>query len=92
MNASFTPADLQALHNAHNLLNKPGLAAHMTTLIGTPIEKGLVLTPDNRNSSVGGDNKSDNGSESGHFTVRRLERRYGAEAIQLAYSQLGNGA
>lgn len=53
MNVSLTSADLQALHNAHDLLNNPGLAAHMTNLIGTPIEKGLTLLPNGWNDAIG---------------------------------------
>ncbi|CAM5543703.1 EcsC family protein [Eoetvoesiella caeni] len=53
MNVSITPADLQALQNAHNLLNNPGLAARITNLIGTPIEKGLALIPNDWNNKIG---------------------------------------
>ena len=53
MNVSITLADRQALQNAHNLLNNPGLAARISNLIGTPVEKGLAMIPNDWNSKIG---------------------------------------
>lgn len=52
MSAPFTPADLQALQNAHDLLNNPGLTARITNTIGAPIEKGLTLLPKDWSDTV----------------------------------------
>ncbi len=54
MNANpFTPADLEALRQAHALLENPGLAAHMTNLIGAPVEKFLDRLPGGWNAQIG---------------------------------------
>ncbi len=45
--------DLNDLRKAKMLLENPGLAARITDLIGTPIEKGLELLPDNWNKKIG---------------------------------------
>lgn len=45
--------DKKELQVAKNLLENPGLAAKVTNLIGTPIEKGLGLLPDNWNKNIG---------------------------------------
>lgn len=45
--------DRKELQVAKNLLENPGLAAKVTNLIGTPIEKGLRLLPDNWNKNIG---------------------------------------
>lgn len=45
--------DRKELQVAKNLLENPGLAAKVTNLIGTPIEKGLGLLPDNWNKNIG---------------------------------------
>ncbi len=45
--------DLDDLKRAKTLLENPGLAARITDLIGTPIEKGLELLPDNWNKKIG---------------------------------------
>ncbi len=44
--------DLNDLKKAKALLENPGLAARITDLIGTPIEKGLELLPDNWNKKI----------------------------------------
>ncbi|MGY0215999.1 EcsC family protein [Endozoicomonadaceae bacterium StTr2] len=45
--------DLTELQTAKNLLENPGLAAKITNYVGTPIEKGFELLPDNWNKSIG---------------------------------------
>ena len=45
--------DLKELQVARNLLENPGLAAKFSNLVGTPIEKGFALLPDNWNSKIG---------------------------------------
>ena len=45
--------DLATLQQAKNLLENPGLAARVTNLIGTPIEKGLEMLPANWNKQIG---------------------------------------
>jgi len=45
--------DLEDLKKAKRLLENPGIAAKITHLMGTPIEKGLELLPDNWNVSIG---------------------------------------
>ena len=42
---SLTDTDLADLRQAKLLLENPGLAARMTNLIGTPLEKGLAMLP-----------------------------------------------
>ncbi len=49
---SFSDEEVHELRVAKRLLENPGVAARMTNLIGTPIEKGLELLPDNWNDSV----------------------------------------
>jgi hypothetical protein len=45
--------DLSDLKRAKQLLENPGVAAKITNLIGTPIEKGFELLPDNWNKNIG---------------------------------------
>lgn len=45
--------DLIDLTRAKALLNHPGLAAKITNLFGTPIEKGFSLLPENWNLKIG---------------------------------------
>jgi hypothetical protein len=45
--------DIIALRSAKELLENPGVAAKITNLIGTPIEKGLKLLPKNWNTKIG---------------------------------------
>ncbi|MHA3902151.1 EcsC family protein [Castellaniella sp. WN] len=49
----FAPADLDALRQARALLENPGLAARMTNLIGTPIEKFLDRLPEGWSAQIG---------------------------------------
>lgn len=49
----FSPADLDALRQAHALLENPGLAARMTNLVGTPIEKVLDRLPEGWSAQIG---------------------------------------
>jgi len=50
---SFHVTDLIELKKAKTLLENPGVAAKITNLLGTPIEKGFDLLPDNWNAKVG---------------------------------------
>ncbi|MGB6009197.1 EcsC family protein [Castellaniella sp.] len=45
MDAPLSAADLADLRVARRLLENPGLAARMTSLVGAPIEKGLDMLP-----------------------------------------------
>jgi hypothetical protein len=45
--------DLSDLKRAKQLLENPGVAAKITNLIGTPIEKGFELLPENWNKNIG---------------------------------------
>lgn len=45
--------DLNDLKKAKNLLEHPGMAAKLTNLIGTPIEKGFALLPDDWSQKIG---------------------------------------
>ncbi|MDN5844056.1 MAG: EcsC family protein [Alcaligenaceae bacterium] len=53
MDPPHTPAALETLRTARALLENPGLAARMTNLIGSPIEKGLDMLPSGWNKRVG---------------------------------------
>src|SRR3990167_9504669 len=53
MTMNIPEHDRKELQVAKNLLENPGLAAKVTNLIGTPIEKGLGLLPDNWNKNIG---------------------------------------
>lgn len=50
---AFTAADLDALRQAHALLENPGLAARITNLIGAPVEKFLNRLPAGWNAQLG---------------------------------------
>lgn len=49
----FDLTDLNDLRKAKILLENPGIAAKITNLLGTPIEKGFELLPDNWNVKIG---------------------------------------
>lgn len=53
MPVSLSSEDLAELQKAKQLLENPGLAAKMSNVIGSPIEKGLSLLPSNVNKSLG---------------------------------------
>lgn len=46
-------SDINELQHAKNLLANPGLAAKITNFIGSPIEKGLKLLPEDWNKNIG---------------------------------------
>ncbi len=50
--ATLTDADLAALRVAKSLLESPGLAAKISSFVGTPIEKGFALLPAKWNAVV----------------------------------------
>lgn len=50
---TFLQADLNDLKKAKRLLENPGMAAKITHLLGTPIEKGFALLPDNWSVKIG---------------------------------------
>lgn len=50
--ATVTDADIAALSNAKSLLESPGLAAKISSFVGTPIEKGIALLPAKWNAVV----------------------------------------
>lgn len=41
----ISPEDMEELRAAKRILENPGITAKLTNLVGTPIEKGLVLLP-----------------------------------------------
>ncbi len=53
MSLEVSEQDLRELQVAKNLLENPGVAAKATNFIGTPIEKGLALLPNNWNARIG---------------------------------------
>lgn len=53
MSESFPIEDRKELQVAKNLLENPGIAAKITNYIGTPIEKGFNLLPEDWNNKVG---------------------------------------
>jgi len=50
---TFQQTDLNDLRKAKMLLENPGIAAKITNLLGTPIEKGFELLPKNWNVKIG---------------------------------------
>lgn len=50
---TFQQADLNDLIKAKALLENPSIAAKITHLLGTPIEKGFGLLPENWNIKIG---------------------------------------
>jgi hypothetical protein len=48
----FTEKDIQEIKTAKKLLENPGIAARMTNLLGSPIEKGIEMLPDNWQEKV----------------------------------------
>ncbi|OEF24152.1 peptidase [Vibrio rumoiensis 1S-45] len=50
---TLTEMERQQLQQAKQLLENPGLAAKMSNAIGSPIEKGLKMLPENWNQSLG---------------------------------------
>jgi EcsC protein family len=50
---TFDKVDLDDLKKAKMLLENPGVAAKITNLLGTPIEKGFALLPDNWKVKIG---------------------------------------
>jgi len=50
---TLQPNDLNDLKRAKNLLKNPGMAAKITSMLGTPIEKGFALLPDEWRARVG---------------------------------------
>ncbi|HEY8940409.1 MAG TPA: EcsC family protein, partial [Cellvibrio sp.] len=53
MHLDFPEQDRKELQVAKNLLENPGVAAKVTNFIGSPIEKGLALLPENWNKNIG---------------------------------------
>lgn len=49
----MSPEDVVQLRAAKNILENPGMAAKLTNLLGSPIEKGFELLPDNWRDKVG---------------------------------------
>jgi hypothetical protein len=51
-NVTLEPRDLADLRYARSLLENPGLAVRLASLLGAPIEKGFSLLPANWSKSV----------------------------------------
>ncbi|WP_038141665.1 EcsC family protein [Thiothrix lacustris] len=49
----ISPEDLADLRYAKSLLENPGLAARITNVVGTPIEKGLAMLPESAHAMIG---------------------------------------
>lgn len=50
---SISPEDVEQLRAAKTILENPGITAKLTNLIGSPIEKGFDLLPNNWRDKVG---------------------------------------
>ncbi len=50
---TFQQTDLNDLKKAKTLLENPGIAVKITNLMGSPIEKGFELLPENWNAKIG---------------------------------------
>ena len=75
----FNKTDLNDLKKAKTLLENPGIAAKITNLLGTPIEKGFELLPDNWNVKVG-ELTQEALSKAVHAAVFTMKDSPGAEA------------
>jgi hypothetical protein len=53
MTSDFADVDKRELQVAKNLLENPGIAAKITNILGTPIEKGFELLPANWSQQIG---------------------------------------
>jgi len=53
MATHISEQDIKELQIAKNLLENPGVAAKITSVIGTPIEKAIRLLPENWNKNIG---------------------------------------
>ncbi len=51
---ALEPQDLDELRQARELLENPGLAAELTSLVGTPLEKGFELLPESWAGAIHG--------------------------------------
>jgi len=72
MNQTISESHKKELNSAMLLLENPGIAAKITNLIGTPIEKGLEMLPKNWNEKIGEVTKSAllKASEAAIFTLK----------------------
>lgn len=50
--SALSPTDLDALRLAHRLLENPGLAAKISNLVGTPLERGFAMLPERWSAAV----------------------------------------
>ena len=73
----LTPADLEDLHDAKDLLENPSLAAKITNLFGTPLEKGFELLPERWTEAIQG------------VTKKSLERALGVAIRTLDKERRG---
>lgn len=70
----FTELEHKELQVAKNLLENPGLAARITNMVGTPIEKGFDLLPEKLNKNIGGITQAAlmKASETAIFTMKDI--------------------
>jgi hypothetical protein len=70
----LTELEKRELQVAKSLLENPGLAARITNIVGTPIEKGFELLPDNWNQNIGGITQAAlmKASETAIFTMKDI--------------------
>ncbi len=54
LRTEWTPEDVGELREAQRLLENPGLAIRLTSALGTPVEKGLKLLPEDWSDKVQG--------------------------------------
>ena len=70
----LTELEQKELQVAKNLLENPSLAARITNIVGTPIEKGFELLPEKWNKNIGGITKAAlmKASETAIFTMKDI--------------------
>jgi len=95
MNVEWKPSDLDDLQAAKSQLEYPSLTARIAALLGKPIEIGLKLLPGNWNKKVREITQAAllNGLQfailtKGHFSIKRLEKRYGLETVRQKYEAM----
>lgn len=80
---NLPPKDLADLKEAKVLLENPGLAAKITNVIGTPIEKAFDLLPSGWSDAVGASTRKalEIAMNSALFTLRHGEKRQAANIM-----------
>jgi hypothetical protein len=91
MEIEFPESDREELQTAKNLLENPGVAAKITNLIGTPIEKGLGLLPENWKENIGDVTQTAlmKASDAAIFTMKDLPGESSSNVWHNRSSRLG---